>query len=1255
MKRYLFAFFALCCINMSAQTDMTSKIENPGFEKDLEGWTCDGMFVQGNSVFKLKKGNNYLEKWTGRGGAVGSASVEQTISGLPAGTYTLTVAAQNIQENYPSTVQTGTYVVANDNKTTINVINDYSVKATIADGELTIGALLKNASGNYVCVDNFRLTLEVPTDETYTEIHAAMQKLVDEAKAVNKNTGTKEQTELDDARKAVEALISKNTTEGVTEAVVRLKDAIYDYRLSIASSDESVDMTNLIVNPSFENKGSAGWVNEGMGAQGNSEFKKKAGSTYMEAWTWHGGMIHDCTLSQVVPLPNGKYVLTAVAQNIQQGSNNKACDGAYLFADEYKTPVGAADTYSLEFVSIENQVNLGFMTRSSSGNWIAVDNFKVTYLGRSEEILMGALKNRTTAAEALAAKHMNNTVAENLNKAITDAKTLTDVSGMADVAIALRESMEAAEKSIDAYAKLEDMIAKAKGYDASGTGADEFLASVSKSEKIYEEASLMETDIEKAVDELDNAILKYRVANASGAVPTVTTIDFVARGATGALGRSTVSGSNIKEKGFCWATHENPTVLDNTTTFTYDINGPMYLMQPLEPATVYYVRAYAMTNDYAVGYGEVRKVITLPMGNTTYWYNNGGSAEENERINNALQECVYYYNNWSSTTNFGISCSYGSGTPTADCSYGGSMRVGPNASYQRTGTILHESNHGVGVGQQARWWDTNLHDGEWKGYRANSLLQFIENNPTSKMAGDSMHMWPYGINGASEDSGWAMLYIANVMITQALHEDGLIPPGHGGCKPAYVFEHDDDVKYYITNENKSYGGGKYFLTENSTGTLTWDEPTDVTTNDAYAWYLTYDPARQLYTIRNAKSGKNFTYTSSSIKTAKKSTLSDSEYFHLMVGRQEKVLGAEKTGVTTRGYWILAGNDVENPLALNATTSGKISSPAFDISDGAATQRWMILTAGEVLKIDSSAADLNREKLLMYASAAKEMLEVGHEDIIQGVSTALETKADGYAQSAADMIDAVELANAVEDMWNTMCTFLTSTKLEDESKPYDLNFLVENPEMTSADVWGVSPVVNWNCSEFFQKTYTMQQNLGKLPHGNYRACVQAFQRPGSYTSVYNKYKNGTLKTTAKTYIVQNTPLKSIMDDAQTKKVGKGVEQKVGDFYIPDNMESADAYFSKGLYDNVIDYEWTKNTDMIFKIFNSSTVDADWSIMRNFRLYYLGNPLADSIKLVTVDEIPANAEYYDITGRKMDKPVKGVVIVKRGMEIVKMMVK
>lgn len=164
-----------------AQIDMTSKIKNPSFESDFTGWVYQDMARQDNNVFSIKKGTYYAEKWTGRGGVVGNALVKQTIKDLQVGTYRLTVAAQNIQEDTPTNAQTGAWIFANSDQTAVDVRKDYTLEFVLVSDQLTIGFQAKNASGNWIAVDNFRLEL---LSEDFETVKTGFEALIAKAELV---------------------------------------------------------------------------------------------------------------------------------------------------------------------------------------------------------------------------------------------------------------------------------------------------------------------------------------------------------------------------------------------------------------------------------------------------------------------------------------------------------------------------------------------------------------------------------------------------------------------------------------------------------------------------------------------------------------------------------------------------------------------------------------------------------------------------------------------------------------------------------------------------------------------------------------------------------------------------------------------------------------------------------------------------------------------------------------------------------------
>lgn len=319
----LFILAALICtVTVNAQTDYTSLITNPSFEQGTEGWVHTGMSAQGNDVFSIKNGNTYMERWTGRGGAVGSGKLSQELRNLPPGNYELTAAAQNIQEDTPTAAQSGAWIIAEPSslltlpsslkKTTVTVRDTYKVAFNFVSGNVTIGFEAKDASGNWIAVDNFRLT-RVGDDLT-----AELTEAIENAESTYGNATGKEAQQLLDAIAAAKNLDSQSenqpTAEEIAAAIVAMEQAIDIYLRANATADKPLDMTNRIINPSFETGDLLGWTCTGMGIQGNNVFSIKQGTWYVERWTGRGGAVGDTRLSQkLTGMPAGRYHLTVAA------------------------------------------------------------------------------------------------------------------------------------------------------------------------------------------------------------------------------------------------------------------------------------------------------------------------------------------------------------------------------------------------------------------------------------------------------------------------------------------------------------------------------------------------------------------------------------------------------------------------------------------------------------------------------------------------------------------------------------------------------------------------------------------------------------------------------------------------------------------------------------------------------------------------------------------------------------------------------
>ena len=191
---------------------------------------------------------------------------------------------------------------------------------------------------------------------------------------------------------------TSSTKAELDAALDQAREIVNEYRFGNVSGD-GFDCTDLIVNPSFE-EGTEGWAYNYMSLQSNESFTLKAGTNYMERWVSNGNYVGVGSVSQTLTnLPSGVYRLTAAAQNIQQNQLTANQTGAWLFAGDERTAVTVTDTYSVVFNHVSGDVTIGFEATDATGNWIAVDNFTLTYYGDSI-ILPSYIEKYNLAVEA---------------------------------------------------------------------------------------------------------------------------------------------------------------------------------------------------------------------------------------------------------------------------------------------------------------------------------------------------------------------------------------------------------------------------------------------------------------------------------------------------------------------------------------------------------------------------------------------------------------------------------------------------------------------------------------------------------------------------------------------------------------------------------------------------------------------------------------------------------------------------------------
>lgn len=805
--------------------------------------------------------------------------------------------------------------------------------------------------------------------------------------------------------------------------------------------------------------------------------------------------------------------------------------------------------------------------------------------------------------------------------------------------------------------ELYDAINQAKALYGDGTGVNASVLNdaITKAQTVYDDNTATKEAIYNALDEISKAIETYNWDNPTGPVPTVKTDERFARGATMAFARMTATGTGITERGICWSENPEPTIKDNKTTKYLSNNGNIYWLESLKPGTKYYMRAYAITTGKQVGYGETIKFYTIPMGTMGYTVRQDGDAATLQRITNAVKTAAYWWQNLTEIKHYHSSVGFVDGTPTADCSYGGWVRVGNNQAYQKTGTILHEWLHGVGV---IPWADTEwsrhnlragvngdgLGTGQWLGDRVTAVVRFLDNNTTGTLNGDYQHMWPYGINGANEDNGSDILYIGNSLICQALGEDGLQHTSKEFAQPYYALNQEDNIKYYIKSESTDFGLYSSYLTINETGNLVWKTITNeqLLNNDSCAWYVTFTPDNQYYQIRNAATNRYITYTgtgSNGFKTIAKSTPDKNEDLHIMRSRINVQAGSST--LQHRGYWIIHPTENWTPPCLSPATDGTTTTATFNIANTANNQRWLVLSADEVLGFEDIALGGIKKEISTALSHLRTLYAVPHIEDIAGIDKQIEDIIAQTEQLLSGTGTFEDYQQQLTDISNAAKYFLCNATPSDITKPFDLTNLLQNTGMDVNTGWSATPSVDQSTGEFYQATFDMNQVIRDIPAGTYQFCAQTFHRPGTSTDSYNAYIKGTNNVSAYMYAgAKSQKVMHIAECAQTTKVGIGNESTVGSpaRYMPNDRKSARAYFDKGLYENKVTTTVDSDGGLLKIGIRSGNMASNyWCCFDNFRLYFYGSISLDEVNAIEEVNISNNKNekryIYTLDGRRL----------------------
>lgn len=497
-------------------------IKNPGFEgtstqflqikndgrgvQKPEGWSVE--WYQDNSdengmTYVADNLNQDGKKWAAKNGksyfarmrwANSTLYLRQTLRDLKPGKYTLSFSATGYRPKGNSIFN----VTVGDKKADINLSTkdeaawaDYNIDFEIAEGQkyATITITADRKDDNFkIGIDEFKLTYD--GSSYYPSLISKATSLYNENKDWAK--------QADELNAAIKTNSGKIEIVDINAAIDAIEDAMATFK-----NANTVDVTAKIVNPNFDSN-IDGWTCEG--GDGNNFQRQTSTQTnfnggFLEKWKDSGNGSYNQknfdVYQKLTNLPKGEYTIKAAIMATMQGVKktaqkyqNKKHGGPYYIDNEHgvwfygasgeTTDMDWANTENKSFVSgagaeyrtatvkvEDGNLIIGFKGVGSPdgkqlgtyANWIACDNWTLSYFGFDPTTLLAQINTLKGSAEALLNNDEYKNVVGEERKSLSDAKEYTpeETKSALEAAISNLESaisvFTSAKTAYDNYAE----------------------------------------------------------------------------------------------------------------------------------------------------------------------------------------------------------------------------------------------------------------------------------------------------------------------------------------------------------------------------------------------------------------------------------------------------------------------------------------------------------------------------------------------------------------------------------------------------------------------------------------------------------------------------------------------------------------------------------------------------------------------------------------------------------------------------------
>ena len=417
--------------------DLTSVApdQNWGFETgNLTSWTsADGGVTANNNNFSGKVGGWFVEKWTWQAHLSNGVLTHDALV-LPAGVYTITVNAQNIEQNNNNAAGKGYFLYANNDKVEIGAAGTYTILTNLAAdrSELVIKMALEDCTGNWVSCDAFKITYVGEDFPAYTLVTgkmnndvAAAQTAADAAFVANRTTDNYNallsaiaaaQASHDAYVRLAESLTVANNTLAATNVYTAdelstftpiLEEAQTGYDQGTITTDNANAMADQIIGKGWhasyklsdllisawdaQNDWTTYYINS-WSVEGDGEGTSGMTTPFIEYWTGNDQKLANKTLTATLQnVENGLYEVLAFIRlvNTKTGEGNTGYDGVSLavndgdataFADATQYPDGYAKVIRAEGLVKDGILVIKVDVKDTNVSWLAMKDVKYTKL-----------------------------------------------------------------------------------------------------------------------------------------------------------------------------------------------------------------------------------------------------------------------------------------------------------------------------------------------------------------------------------------------------------------------------------------------------------------------------------------------------------------------------------------------------------------------------------------------------------------------------------------------------------------------------------------------------------------------------------------------------------------------------------------------------------------------------------------------------------------------------------------------------------